>query len=420
MANEKEIERCATIYNQTLLDLKEVEGDSRTSLSNTNNSLACIQICETELKQQLDKTSNVWAAYEPYAALEKVKFESEACEYRVCRRSAVALLKEIADALKAIQPSNPRTAPPRQNVLPVPKFAPITIPTFSGKAEEFTSFWEIFTSLVHDRTDLDPVIKFATLKSHLKDRALRTIEGLSVTGDNYAIAVATLQDQFGNKDKLVSSLIREFQNLSIPNHNHSELLNFKLSYEKLVSQIQNLNSLDTNSRFFVEILASKIPAETFKTLVNKYDTTTFTFAQISEGLAEFIKVMELCSLQPHSKEVKNVASTNLSIEANQKSSKSKIETSSSKSTNSTSNASGNNKGSKPLQCVFCEASHSSKFCTVYGTLDQRHQRVKAKKLYFCCLNTGHFSKNCKQTPFCRHCNAKSHHTFLCAKLCQPP
>ena len=142
MASEKEIERCATIYNQTLLELKEVEGDSRTSLSDRNSSLACIQICQTELKQQLDKTLNAWAAYEPYAALEKAKFESEAREYRVCRRSAVALLKEIADALKTMQPSNIRTAPPRQSVLPVPKFAPITIPTFSGKVEEFISFWE--------------------------------------------------------------------------------------------------------------------------------------------------------------------------------------------------------------------------------------------------------------------------------------
>ena len=91
MANEKETECCAAIYNQTLLDLKEVEGDSRTSLSDTNSSLACIQICETELKQQLDKTSNARAAYEPYAALDKAKFESEAREYRACRRSAVAL-----------------------------------------------------------------------------------------------------------------------------------------------------------------------------------------------------------------------------------------------------------------------------------------------------------------------------------------
>ena len=144
MADEKENEHCATIYNQTLLDLKEMEGDSRTSLSDTNGSLACIQICETELKQQLDKTSNAWAAYEPYAALNKAKFESEACEYRACRCSAAALLKEMADALKAMQPSNPRTAPPRQNVLPVSKFAPITIPTFSGKVEEFTSFWGNF------------------------------------------------------------------------------------------------------------------------------------------------------------------------------------------------------------------------------------------------------------------------------------
>ena len=95
--------------------------------------------------------------------------------------------------------------------------------------------------------------------------------------------------------------------------------------------------------------------------------------------------MEFCSLQPHSKEAKNVSSTNLSIEANQKSSKSKTETSSRKSTNSTSNSSENNKSSKPPQCVFFffyEASHSSKFCTVYGTLDQRHQRVKAKKPCF--------------------------------------
>ena len=119
MASEKKIKHCATIYNQTLLGLKEVEGDSRTSLSDRNSSLAYIQICEMELKQQLDKMSNAWAAYEAYAVLEKAKFESEAREYRVCRRSAVALLKEIADALKTMQPPNPRTAPPRQSVLPV-------------------------------------------------------------------------------------------------------------------------------------------------------------------------------------------------------------------------------------------------------------------------------------------------------------
>ena len=159
-------------------------------MSDANNSLACIQIWETELKQQLDKMSNVWAAYEPHAALNKAKFESEARGYQACRHSAVALLKEIADALKAMQPSNPRTAPPRQNILAVLKFASITIPSLCGKVEEFTSFWEIFMSLVHHRTDLDPVIKFTALKSHLKDRALRTIEGLSVTGDIYVIAVA--------------------------------------------------------------------------------------------------------------------------------------------------------------------------------------------------------------------------------------
>ena len=74
---------------------------------------------------------------------------------------------------------------------------------------------------------------------------------------------------------------------------------------------------------------------------------------------------------------------------------------------------------KSVSCVFCGNSHSSKYCDVYSTLDQRHNRVKEARLCFICLKTGHFSGNCKLKPECRFCSSTTHHTFLCAKLCKP-
>ena len=184
--------------------------------------------------------------------------------------------------------------------MPVPKFTPITIPTFDGDITQWTPFWDIFDCMVHDRTDLSDVVKFTTLRAHLTGQAFKSIEGVAVTNANYQGVVTRLKKQFGNRDRLISGLIRELQNLPAPRHTHTELLNFKLSFEKLVSQIQQLDPLDTSNRLFRETLISKIPATSFDILAQKYKTTQFTYEHITEGLEGIINLMELCALQPHS------------------------------------------------------------------------------------------------------------------------
>ena len=206
-----------------------------------------------------------------------------------------------------------------------------------------------------------------------------------------------------------------------PHYTYSELLNFKLSFEKLVSQIEQIDAVDTSSRFFREILTSKLPADAFKSLAEKYKTTQFEYNQISEGLGELINLMEMCTLQPHSTsraENKNISTTSLKVGTHEKRRKSDVVG----STNQKGVVSSIpvTKGSqKIIQCVFCGNKHSSKFCDMYNTLDQRHQRVRALRLCFSCLKSGHFSTQCTVKPECRFCNSQSHHTFLCAKLCQP-
>ena len=424
MADLKERTRLQSIYTQSLLELRDVEQDSRVSLLKPDSSLNTLQITHRELDMQVQTTVNAWTAYEPILASDKDEFEKESRDFRANRRAAINLLKEIADKIQSITPQqNPtqNVVPVRHNSMPVPKFEPITIPTFDGDLSQWMAFWDIFNSMVHSRSDMDEVVKFTTLRTHLKGRAFKTIEGVAVTNANYQGVVTLLKKRFGNPDRLRSSLIREFQNLPAPHYTYSELLNFKLSFEKLITQMQEIDPVDTSSRFFIEILTSKLPAEAFKSLAKKFDTTQFEYKQISEGLDDLIDLMEMCTLQPHSTpraETKNISTTDLKVGTHEKRRKSDVV------------GSANQKGvvssipvtkgsQRIIQCVFCGNKHSSKFCDVYNTLDQRHQRVRALKLCFSCLKSGHFSTQCSVKPECRFCNSQSHHTFLCAKLCQP-
>ena len=319
MADLKERARLETIFTQSLYELRDIENDSRVSLLNAGSSLNTLQITHRELDMQVQSTVSAWTAYEPILALERDKFEKESRDYRANKRSAINLLKEIADKIQSVtlQQSPPQNVTPvRQNTMPVPKFSPITIPTFDGDLSQWTAFWDIFNSMVHSRLDLDEVVKFTTLRTHLKGRAFKTIEGVAVTNANYQGVVTLLKKQFGNTDRLVSSLIRELQNLPAPHYTHSEMLNFKLSFEKLISQIEQIDPVDTSSRLFREILISKLPAEAFKSLAERFKTTQFEYRQISEGLGDLINLMELCTLQPHStskEETKVTSTANLKI-----------------------------------------------------------------------------------------------------------
>ena len=60
------------------------------------------------------------------------------------------------------------------------------------------------------------VQKFTHLRSCLSGRALKCIEGYSVTNDNYSKAFQDLQNRFGQKRLLANELVKSTSNLDIP------------------------------------------------------------------------------------------------------------------------------------------------------------------------------------------------------------
>lgn len=67
---------------------------------------------------------------------------------------------------------------------PVIRMKPLELPTFSGKFEEWSTFKDLFSSMVHANPTIVDVQKFVYLRMYLCGDALALIQNLATTGDN--------------------------------------------------------------------------------------------------------------------------------------------------------------------------------------------------------------------------------------------
>ena len=74
-----------------------------------------------------------------------------------------------------------------------------------GNPMEWSSFWDSFDSAIHRNPSLAEVDKFNYLKSLVQGQAADTINGFSLTGDNYKEAIKLLKERYGNKQVLISA-----------------------------------------------------------------------------------------------------------------------------------------------------------------------------------------------------------------------
>ena len=78
----------------------------------------------------------------------------------------------------------------------------IALPTFLGRAEDWEAFRDLFRSLIHIDPLLSGVEKLHYLKTSVQGEAKRTLDILSTTDANYAIAWSTLLKRYDDKSLL--------------------------------------------------------------------------------------------------------------------------------------------------------------------------------------------------------------------------
>uniref|UniRef100_A0A6P7GZ72 Uncharacterized protein LOC114348328 n=1 Tax=Diabrotica virgifera virgifera TaxID=50390 RepID=A0A6P7GZ72_DIAVI len=90
------------------------------------------------------------------------------------------------------------------------KLPNIHLNTFSGNCIEYPSFINLFRALIINNSQLSSnAEKFFYLKSYLKGEALKLIDKLPVTDDNFVIALDLLHNRYSNQRQIIRSYYQQ-------------------------------------------------------------------------------------------------------------------------------------------------------------------------------------------------------------------
>ncbi|GBM37965.1 hypothetical protein AVEN_171156-1 [Araneus ventricosus] len=236
------------------------------------------------------------------------------------------------------------------------KLPTLSLPIFSGATEEWLAFSDLFEAAVSNNQNLTGAQKLQYLKGSLKSDALKIVNSLSITNDNFEIAWKLLKDRYFNKREIVSSLMKKFINITpLSGESSTQILNLIDSTKEF---------LDTNSRIWFE--------RTFSTdVIPKLDELLQFLATQARSITSSTSKRNV------QKKVTLVASKAQS------------------------------------QCPLCNKDHSLSKCESFLKLSvqKRSEFVKSNNVCFNCLTQFHGIKACKSKFRCRTCK-KPHHTLL--------
>ena len=87
------------------------------------------------------------------------------------------------------------------------KIPKISIKPFSGDKLSYQLFKESFEAGVESKEEMSKVEKFVYLRSLLRGKAEQLVNGLSLTGENYATALKLLDERYGDKQGLSTNTL---------------------------------------------------------------------------------------------------------------------------------------------------------------------------------------------------------------------
>ena len=182
-----------------------------------------------------------------------------------------------------IERSSPAAVTKRRVKLPE-----ASLPKFSGKYEDWLSFRDAFTSMIHSQSDLNNIEKLQYLKSAVTGEASNKIKNLSITDGNYDRAWKLLQNAYADKRLIIARHLSLLLRLLVQNKESAEGL--RRLADETQQHLESLKSLDiaVTEEIVVQILEEKLHRAT----AEKWEETLKrdTFPRLDEMIDFLYKV----------------------------------------------------------------------------------------------------------------------------------
>ena len=277
----------------------------------------------------------------------------------------------------------------------------VKIPIYHGDVMRWSEFWELFAISVHDNPGYADVQKFVVLKSHLAGAALRTIQGIPVSGDGYTQAVAVLKERFDQDEVRREVLMREL--LNMPSVRHGDLKGMRSLIDHLSAHTRALNTLgvpaESFSSLLLPVVKGKIPEDWRLEWARQENNDFSVFVQFLNREVRLRESAKGVSTPAATSEVPPSApSVTSSMTARREPRKERAQSS---------------QKSRKMACSACGLGHQQldQCAKFHGmAVQDRWSLAKALKACFRCLGYGHRSRDCKKIA-CAECG-RHHHILL--------
>lgn len=383
--DERELE---TLLNQR----KYIKG----RITNVGNLIA---VTEPENLKNLEERLNaLFHQYEEVQAnLIVADLENYGPDGDTVERKYFELLGEIQNAFKRSRPasaasdlntgqreSNSMHARSHENRLRLPK---IELPNFDGNFKNWDSFRDLFSTLVHQNSDIPDIEKLVYLKSCLKGDVGNIVRNLDTSSANYQNAWDTLIKRYDNKMLKTNFHLESIFDLKKITKPATELKVLLNKFNQHLNSLKTLSGERLNDLLLIYVLKQKLDPESLQ---------HFELQRPQEELptlTDFIKYLEHRSV---------------ALEVVPKSEGMKL----------TKGSRGNTYTSlgerKRNSCTMCSGEHWLSKCPKFKNcqIKQRLDHVQEKQLCASCLGKGHLLDECKFKRFvCKKCQ-EPHHFLL--------
>ncbi|XP_058816984.1 uncharacterized protein LOC131680281 [Topomyia yanbarensis] len=270
----------------------------------------------------------------------------------------------------------------------------VKLPVFNGNLDTWLNFHDLFVSLVHSSVELSNIQKFYYLRSTLLGDALKLIQTIPISANNYPVAWNLLVDHFQNPARLKQSYVDAlFEFPSIKRESAAELHSL---VEKFEANVKVLQQLGEKVQFWDILL--------IRMLNIRLDSTTRRDWEEFSTAKEAISFKDLRSfIQRRITVLQNIQSTTVNVPVS-----GQVKKPSQRPVASHNAAPFNTR-------IICNDHHPLYQCATFSKMGSEDKEKEVRRNHLCrnCLRKGHQAKDCSSTSTCRKCRGK-HHTQLCS------
>ncbi|XP_052746144.1 uncharacterized protein LOC128199674 [Bicyclus anynana] len=351
------------------------------------NESETIDALHAKFENILDSINDLLLQINPKAQPDYQALDSFEDLYSTVKRVRNKILSNTNNNL-----SNTKNEAPATHI----NLAPIQIPCFDGKPQNWAIFYETFKANVHLNKNLTDSQRVQYLISKLTQGALTFTAGLVPNGDTYNIIWNNLVKKYQDKRALATHYLNNIFDLKNCSNNVNSLNMFIEKFSSSVAALKQIDISDLTDFILLHCALRKMDSQiiqNFEMSLQSKNIDIPTYTQLVEFVQMQVKILERS----------NTSLQKISNSNSRNTYKTLIAQTDFSSNNATTNS-----------CELCNQSHSNlyhckKFIEINDPLS-RFEFIKSKNGCINCLSLFHNLRSCKSRVTC-FCN-KKHHKLL--------